>query len=167
MCRSFTWTVNVPLRNFDYVLIVAPHMDKSGTASCCKDLVCSEHLFWKQHDTGLHKTSLTTDTKYWNDVKRNLLLLPTIDSKKENRESIMLANNKLCLPLSVVKRFVAFLLTERTGQRLCNRQEVISNLLVDGLICDGGKMWDIRIKVRLIQNQWEGPCRDLNELVCV
>ncbi len=46
--QGFYVLVKAPQRNFDVVLIVAPRVDKSGTACCCKDLVQHKHLFWRR-----------------------------------------------------------------------------------------------------------------------
>ncbi len=71
------------LRNFNIVLTVAAHLEKSGTAYSRIDLVQRERLFWKrvkeirhlfvQHQLG-HKHKI-----YWNFVKKNIFLLLTID----------------------------------------------------------------------------------------
>ncbi len=53
---------------------------------------------WKKRDTYLHNGSLATKTRYWNYLKKSILLLPTVGSEKENMGSIMLGNNTSSLP---------------------------------------------------------------------
>ncbi len=53
----------------------------------------------------------------------------------ESRGTKGLGVPPLLAPGCVGKRFIVFLLSERTRQRHCNRQEVISKLLADGLVC--------------------------------
>ncbi len=45
---TFCKFIKAPSRNFDFALIVALRVEKSGTAYSRKDLVHSEHLFWKR-----------------------------------------------------------------------------------------------------------------------
>ncbi len=68
-----------------------------------KALVWREHLFWTRvKETYLHNSSSAINPKYWNYPKKNILLLPNIDSKKENSGLIMFLNNKLSLPICVL-----------------------------------------------------------------
>ncbi len=62
--------------------------------------------------------------EYWCYLKKNILLLRTIDRRKRTlyHRKEQIVSSGLCY----VKRFVAFLPTEQTGQRHCKRQD--SNL---------------------------------------
>ncbi len=84
------------------VLIVAPCVDKRGTAYCHKDLVWCEketrHLFAQNH--------FNCKLKILKIVEREISSYFQPEIVNRNR-SIMLVSNKSSLPVCAVKRFVA------------------------------------------------------------
>ncbi len=65
------------------MLIVAPQVDKSSTAYPHKDLILGFFLEWEKHATYFHNTSSAINTKYWDNVMKNILQLPATDNKEQ------------------------------------------------------------------------------------
>ncbi len=80
--------IEAPLRNYHLVLIAVLHVDKSWKRFLSKILPSVSICFGsdrKKHTSYLHKTSSAINTNYWNDVKKNLLLIQPQRVKQEQR----------------------------------------------------------------------------------
>ncbi len=111
---SYYWIIITEGAVFYVVLIVALNVDKSSTAYSRKDFVLCEHLFWRKLKETRHlfvqyQFHHCVNTKHFNYPPKiytvYILLLPTIDTKKENSKSIRLVNNKLSLLVCCHKVF--------------------------------------------------------------
>ncbi len=67
------WSIKPPERNFNFAVIVAACVGKSGAAYCRKDLVKHEHLFWKRVKAApLIYTSSEINNEYWNYLLKKI-----------------------------------------------------------------------------------------------